>query len=44
MHPLDGGGMMLQMWQRAYSMAQASPPETWRQGIFRPGADLAVAP
>ena len=43
-HPVDGSGMMLQLWQRAYGLAAATPPETWKRGVFRPdGHSVSVS-
>lgn len=38
LHRPEGGGLMLELWQRAYGHARATPPETWKFGVFRPGA------
>ena len=35
---------MLQLWQSAYTTAGATPPETWKEGIFRPeGHSVSVS-
>ena len=35
-HPVSGSGMMVGLWQRAYMLAGATPPECWEHGQFRP--------
>ena len=43
-HMVDGSGLMLQLWQSAYALARATPPESWKQGIFRPdGHSVSVS-
>jgi hypothetical protein len=43
-HPKDGSGMVVTMWRKIYSIVHATPPETWKRGVFRPdGPSVSVS-